>query len=131
MIKVGAFEAVVEDEAYLKELHDTYPELDIAREIKRMRIWLDANPRHRYKNYKRFIVNWLNKETRYGRRSALGKKRLEVRKKYANLGERDIKRDPGENSAQGDGPVALSPMRGDAIYKSAKPSRRSVHPLPH
>jgi hypothetical protein len=131
MIQVEAFEAVVGDEAYLKELYDTYPELDIAREIKRMRIWLDANPRHRYKNYKRFIVNWLNKETRYIRRSALGKKRLEVRKKYANLGERDVKGDSGKNSTQGHGPVALSPMRGDAVHQVAEPSRRSLRILSH
>jgi hypothetical protein len=130
MIEVKAFEAVVGNEAYLKELHDTYPELDLAREIKRMRIWLDANPRHRYRNYKRFIVNWLNKEIRYVRRSALGKKRLEVRKKYANLSERDVKGDSGTDPTQGHGPVALSPVRGDAVREIAEPPRRFVHHLP-
>ena len=131
MLEVKGFEDAVKDRAYIKELLATYPELDIHREIRRMRIWLDANPRHRYKNYKRFIVNWLNKEIRYVRRSALGRNRLEVRKKYANLGKRDIKGDPGENSAQGHGPVALSPVRGDAVYQVAEPPRRSVHILSH
>ena len=126
MVGVKGFEDVVKNKEYLKELEATYPELDLDREIRRMRVWLDANPRHRYKNYKRFIVNWLNKEIRYVRRS-----RPEVRKKYANLGERDIKRDSGEDPTQGHGPVALSPMRGDAVYKIAEPSGRPVQSLSH
>ncbi|GEM_PF-2637555 len=126
MVGVKGFEDVAKKKEYLKELQATYPELDLEREIQRMRIWLDANPRHRYRNYKRFIVNWLNKETRYVRRN-----RPEVVKKYANLGERDIKRNPGEDPTQGHGPVALSPMRGDAVYKIAEPPKRFVHPLSH
>jgi hypothetical protein len=126
LIKIKGFDDVVKDEAYFKELQATYPELDLDKEIKRIRIWLDANPKHRYKNYKRFIVNWLNKETRYVRRN-----RPEVRKKYANLGERDIKGNSGEDPTQGRGPVALSPMRDDAVYKVAEPSRRPVYPLSH
>ncbi len=126
MVGVKGFEDVVKNREYLKELEATYPELELAREIKRMRIWLDANPRHRYKNYKRFIVNWLNKEIRY-----VGRNRPEIGKKYANLGERDIKRDSGEDPTQGHGPVALSSMRGDAVYKIAEPPGRSVHPLSH
>ncbi len=126
MVGVKGFEDVVKNKEYLKELEATYPELDLEREIRRMRIWLDANPRHRYKNYKRFIVNWLNKEIRHVRRN-----RPEVGKKYANLGERDIKRNPGEDPTQGHGPVALSPMRGDAVYKIAEPPGRPMRSLSH
>ena len=127
MIRIERFDDLVQDGDYIKELHDTYPELDLNREIKRMRVWLDANPRHRYKNYKRFMVNWLNKEGRYAGRG----NRLEVRKKYANLSERDVKRNPGKNSAQGHGPVALSPMRGDAVCRLTQHSGRPLHTLSH
>jgi len=131
MIHIEGFHDLVQVGDYIKELQDTYPELDLNREIKRMRVWLDANPRHRYRNYKRFIVNWLNKEIRYVRRSALGKKRLEVKKKYANLGERDVKGDSGEDPTQGHGPVALSPMWGNAVCQVAEPPKRSVYTLSH
>jgi hypothetical protein len=41
---------------------------DIGNELKKMDIWLDANPHKRYKNYKKFIVNWLLRKDRpYGK----------------------------------------------------------------
>jgi hypothetical protein len=41
---------------------------DIGNEIKKMDIWLYANPHKRYKNYKRFIVGWLSSKLRKGER---------------------------------------------------------------
>lgn len=131
MIEIEGFDRLVQDGGYVKLLQETYPELDVGLELKRMRVWLDANPRRRYKNYKRFIVNWLNKEIRHVRRSALGRNRLEVRKKYANLDQRDVKGDSGKDPAKGHGPVALSSVRGDATRQLSEPPGRSVHALSH
>ncbi len=41
---------------------------DIGNEIKKMDLWLWANPNKRYKNYTRFIVNWCGSKDRpYGK----------------------------------------------------------------
>ena len=47
----------------LLEWQQAYPSLNIEGELQRMKQWLDANPRRRKKNYARFCVNWLNKES--------------------------------------------------------------------
>lgn len=39
----------------------TYPGLEIQREVLRMGEWLEANPRRKPRNFKRFMVNWLAK----------------------------------------------------------------------
>ena len=44
--------------------HAAYPHLDIYAEIRKMCVWLDANPKRRKKNYDRFIVGWLNRAAR-------------------------------------------------------------------
>lgn len=38
-----------------------YPGVDIEGELRKMEVWLEANPLRRKKNMKRFIVNWLAK----------------------------------------------------------------------
>jgi hypothetical protein len=43
------------------ELEKIYAGLDVGRELYKMEEWLDANPKRRKKNYKRFINGWLNK----------------------------------------------------------------------
>lgn len=45
----------------LWEWRHTYGPLEVENELAKMVEWLDANPRRRKKNYKRFIVGWLNK----------------------------------------------------------------------
>jgi len=41
----------------------TYPLLDIDRQLRKMEVWLDANPAKRPRsNYKRFIASWLARE---------------------------------------------------------------------
>lgn len=86
----AGFEGLLKDADYLRRLREAYPDLDLDRELKKMQAWLEANPRRRYRNYKRFIVNWLNREDRYGR----GTKRQEIRRKYAGLAGRDLEGDP-------------------------------------
>lgn len=48
---------------YLAQLSDAYPAVDVLSEIKRMRVWLDANPKNRKtrSGIKRFISTWLSK----------------------------------------------------------------------
>lgn len=38
-----------------------YQGLDVQGEIGKMAEWLEANPRRRPRNYKRFMVRWLNR----------------------------------------------------------------------
>jgi hypothetical protein len=38
-----------------------YAPMDIERELQKMILWLDANPRRHKKQWKRFCVGWLNK----------------------------------------------------------------------
>ena len=41
-----------------------YPDISVWNELCMMDAWLDANPRRRKKNYRRFITNWLKAEQR-------------------------------------------------------------------
>jgi hypothetical protein len=49
-------------EARLAEWEQCYAPLNVRGELDKMKLWLDANPRRRKKNYQRFVVNWLNAE---------------------------------------------------------------------
>ena len=48
----------------VKIWEDAFPDCDVVNILlKRMPVWLDANPRKaRKKNWKRFIVNWLSSQ---------------------------------------------------------------------
>jgi len=49
---------------------EAYPALDIEREIRKMAVWLVANPENRKSNYPRFINKWLTREQdRAGRKT--------------------------------------------------------------
>ncbi len=57
------WEGITIDQVKLWE--NAYPDCDVVDIlIKKMPVWLDANPQkaHKYKNWKRFIVNWLTFE---------------------------------------------------------------------
>ena len=44
------------------EWEKVYAPLNVAGELDKMKLWLDANPRRaRKKNFNRFVINWLNK----------------------------------------------------------------------
>jgi len=45
----------------LLEWERVYAPLNVAGELMKMKLWLDANPRRRKKNYQRFVINWLGK----------------------------------------------------------------------
>jgi hypothetical protein len=48
-------------DAQIKKWGEAFPGVPIRVELQKMTVWLWANPHKRYKNYKRFIVNWLTK----------------------------------------------------------------------
>lgn len=54
--------AVTED--YAKELQELYPAADVRQELRKMRGWLDSNPKNRKtpRGIKRFITGWLARE---------------------------------------------------------------------
>lgn len=58
MIDLGYFQVA---DWKLLELQQTYEPLNVAAELQKMKLWLDANPRRRKKNYNRFVIGWLNK----------------------------------------------------------------------
>jgi hypothetical protein len=37
-----------------------YPGLEVQREVLRMAEWLEAHPKRKVRNFRRFMVNWLN-----------------------------------------------------------------------
>ena len=54
------------DFEFTEHLLMTYGEKTVREELNKMYVWLLADPRRRKKNYRRFIVNWLNnKEKRF------------------------------------------------------------------
>ena len=57
------FENITVD--YVKFLENAYPDVDVVDILtKKIPVWLDANPAKagQYKNWKRFIVNWLSRQ---------------------------------------------------------------------
>jgi len=61
---------------------EAYPAVNILVEMRKMVCWLDANPKRRKKNIKRFINNWLakshrdlEKEKRNGQRESFNERR--------------------------------------------------------
>lgn len=69
------------DEDFFDFLYRAYGE-GLTEQFQSMDAWLEANPRRRKKNVKRFVVNWLNKEAaayaRELRRERATKKELRV-----------------------------------------------------
>lgn len=58
MEKSEYFRDLKNKEELIKKLYWVY-HIDIGNEIKKMDLWLWANPNKRYKNYTRFIVGWI------------------------------------------------------------------------
>lgn len=53
--------AIPDKEVFAEKLIQVY-NFDIGNEIKKMDLWLYGNENRRKKNYKRFIINWLNRK---------------------------------------------------------------------
>ncbi len=51
-------------DADLEAFEQTFPGVPIETELRKMELWLRANPNRLKKNYFRFIVNWLSKTHR-------------------------------------------------------------------
>lgn len=72
------------DSMVLAKLQQDYPKIDVAMELRKMRNWLEANPRSRKRDVHRFIVNWLNR----ARPQAAGHVSRETSQHYAVVAER-------------------------------------------
>lgn len=57
---------------------DAYPAVDIELELKEMALWLDANPKNKKSNYKRFINTWLGKSQDRAPRFLTGAKKQQI-----------------------------------------------------
>lgn len=60
LLKKDGSLTVISD-AHIARLQRDYPRLDVDCELRKMRNWLEANPRMRKSNVDRFITNWLNR----------------------------------------------------------------------
>lgn len=61
------FKDIKDKELFSRKLIKVYC-IDIGKELRKMDLWLWANPNKRYRNYKRFIVNWIaRKDLPYGK----------------------------------------------------------------
>lgn len=61
------FRDIKDKEIFAEKLIKVF-HIDIGNEIKKMDLWLWANPNKRYKKYTRFIANWLLRKDRpYGK----------------------------------------------------------------
>ncbi|KAA0257509.1 hypothetical protein FHQ18_09205 [Deferribacter autotrophicus] len=68
---------------HIADWNEAFPACNVKVELKRMRLWLLANPHKRKKNYERFILNWLSKQQDRG-----GSKQLEAN---TSNGEKKVK----------------------------------------
>jgi hypothetical protein len=68
----------------LAKLRTDYPRIDVEMELKKMRNWLEANPRSRKTDVYRFVINWLNR----ARPQAGGSVSRETSQHYALATER-------------------------------------------
>jgi hypothetical protein len=53
------FENISEEK--INKWKEAFPNCNVDLELKKMEAWLVANPKKRYKNYEKFIVNWLSR----------------------------------------------------------------------
>lgn len=58
----ATFSQTIQDQDFLKTLHDAYPRLDLNTQFGKMRAWLAANPKRGKRDWKRFINGWLARE---------------------------------------------------------------------
>lgn len=58
-------------ELQAEEWERVFPSVNVQGELLRMKEWLDANPRRRKKNYKRFVIGWLSRTNAKVERAAM------------------------------------------------------------
>lgn len=55
------FREIRDIKEYAKKLARLYSKTDIVKQLYKMELWLDVNPKRLKKNYAKFIYNWLNR----------------------------------------------------------------------
>jgi len=59
------FSSIKNINLFAEKIYNVYhSRCDVLGELKKMDVWLVANPNRQKKNYARFIVNWLNRVRR-------------------------------------------------------------------
>ena len=61
---------------FKNKLKETYPEVNIELEFKKMGLWLQENPNKEYKNYGRFCGNWISRCARENEKGQAGKSKI-------------------------------------------------------
>lgn len=57
----ASFEEAVADAPFRDRLEKAYPGADLAREIEKMRAWIEANPQKAKKQWRRFVQGWISR----------------------------------------------------------------------
>ena len=52
--------------SFVMELIEAYPDVLVAQEIDRAKLWLEANPAKRKTNVRRFLTNWVSRQQERG-----------------------------------------------------------------
>ena len=75
--KQYAFNILIKDTVYIKDLSSFYPNVPIKKELRKMQPWVWANPNRLKSNWRRFMVNWLNDAVEKYPAGAHGRKVIE------------------------------------------------------
>lgn len=77
-------------EAYVRELQELYPAVDVKQALRNMRGWLDSNPKNRKtpRGIKRFITGWIGREQDRAPRKT-GETQNGVRNRFNNFQQRE------------------------------------------
>lgn len=59
--RIKYFDSIEHKGLFAQKIYEIYKDIDIVKELKKMELWLDLNPKRRKKDYRRFIFNWLNR----------------------------------------------------------------------
>lgn len=80
-LSIEAFNILLNNKEFMGQLEALYPNVPIEKELLKMKAWVLANPERAKKNWKRFMVNWLNKAMDNYPMGAAKGKRIETPKR--------------------------------------------------
>ena len=78
--KIFKFENIPKEK--LVKWKEVYAALDVEKEIRKMEVWIAANPNRNKKNLERFITNWLARAEEKGGRSETNRRYFGLTKKF-------------------------------------------------
>ena len=78
--KIFKFENIPKEK--LAKWKEVYAALDVEKEIRKMEVWIAANPNRNKKNLERFITNWLARAEEKGGRSETNRRYFGLTKKF-------------------------------------------------